>query len=189
MSLDNSWIDALALASHPPRLSKAESLYRVMAADKALDTCEHLPYLRSVAKGNILEIGVHCGVSTTALLAGVEDNGGHLWSVDVHPACRYIWYGHPQWTFCCPWTDDKVSPTLPLDVVFIDGDHSYNCVWLDLDAWVPKVRPGGLILCHDAASPSFPGVRQAINEYCAARSLKHELRPGSNGLEVIYAAN
>lgn len=31
----------------------------------------------------ILELGVRGGISTSALLAGVEKSGGHLWSVDV----------------------------------------------------------------------------------------------------------
>ncbi len=64
-------------------------VYHRMVDDEKLDTHAHLPFIKSVAKGNVLEIGVHCGISTTALLAGIEENGGHLWSVDVHPACRY----------------------------------------------------------------------------------------------------
>lgn len=167
--------------------SPRQELYEAMALDARLDTYEHLPFLRSVARGNVLEIGVHCGVSTTAFLAGLEDYGGHLWSVDVHPACRYVWYGHPQWTFFCPWSGEQVTPNLPLDVLFIDGDHSYPAVMADLEKWVPEVRPGGLVLCHDADCASFPGVRQAIDAYCGANELLHELRKGSNGLEVIYA--
>lgn len=160
--------------------------YATMCADKALDTHAHLPFLHDVAQGNILEIGVHCGISTTAFLAGLEEKGGHLWSIDVHPSCRYACFGHPQWTFYCPWAGDKPQPDLPLDVLFIDGDHSYGWVTQDLSMWAPKVKAGGLILCHDADSPSFPDVRKAIDDYCVCWGLKHELRPGSNGLEVIY---
>jgi len=163
----------------------ARELFAVMSQDQQLDTWAHLPFLRSVAKGNVLELGVHVGMSTTALLAGVEENGGHLFSVDVHPSCRYVWYGHPQWTFFCPWSGDVVSPDLPLDVLFIDGDHSYGSVSADLEAWAKKVRPGGLVLLHDADCPAFPGVRQAIEEFCGT-NIRHELRPGSNGMEIIY---
>ena|ERR1041385_7955651 len=163
----------------------AYTRYQVIRHDEQLDTHAHLPFLRSVAKGNVLEIGVHCGISTTALLAGLEENGGHLWSIDVHPSCRYVWYGHPQWTFYCPWSGDKPQPDLPLDLLFIDGDHSYEGVMSDLN-WFHMMREGGLILCHDANTPSFPGVRKAIDEFCNRHGLKHELRPGSHGLEVIY---
>jgi predicted O-methyltransferase YrrM len=159
--------------------------YYAMCHDKTLDTYEHLQYLYSIAKGNILEIGVHCGISTTALLAGLEGNGGHLWSVDLHPSCRYVWYGHPQWTFFCPHTGDNITPDLPLDVLFIDGDHSYTGCLADLENWGPKVKDGGLILCHDSDTAGFPGVRQAIDEFCDKRKLEHEVRKGSYGLEVI----
>lgn len=164
--------------------------YHAIVADEKLDIHSHLPFLREHAKGNVLEIGVHCGISTTALLAGLEENGGHLWSVDIHPSCRYVWYGHPRWTFFCPWAGDKVAPDLPLELLFIDGDHTAEGCLNDLMTWGPMVRKGGMILVHDADCPnSFPGVRQAIDHYCQLAPLpeRRELRPGSHGLEVIYA--
>lgn len=36
-----------------------------------------------------------------------------------------------------------------IDFVFIDGDHTYPSVANDLNAWVRKVRPGGIIAGHD----------------------------------------
>ncbi len=35
------------------------------------------------------------------------------------------------------------------DLVYIDGDHRYNAVKADIEAWLPKVRPGGTIAGHD----------------------------------------
>lgn len=159
--------------------------YALIAADDKLDTHAHLPFLKEHAKGNILEIGVHCGISTTALLAGLEENGGHLWSVDVHPSCRYVWYGHPQWTFVCPWAGES-KPDELFNLAFIDGDHEHKAVFADLIYVLPRMMPGSMILCHDADTLSFPGVRQAIEQVCNEFNLKHELRPGSHGLEVIY---
>jgi predicted O-methyltransferase YrrM len=37
-----------------------------------------------------------------------------------------------------------------LDLLFIDGDHSYEGVKRDYELYVSKVKPGGLILFHDA---------------------------------------
>lgn len=37
----------------------------------------------------------------------------------------------------------------PLDFLFIDGDHSYEGVKADFEAYAPLVRPGGLIALHD----------------------------------------
>ncbi len=47
-----------------------------------------------------------------------------------------------------------------IDVIFIDGDHSFEGVTADIRAWVPKVKPGGLILFHDS---DLPDVRAGIN--------------------------
>lgn len=36
-----------------------------------------------------------------------------------------------------------------LDFVFIDGNHKYQYVKQDINAWFPKVRQGGIIAGHD----------------------------------------
>lgn len=36
-----------------------------------------------------------------------------------------------------------------LDFVFIDGDHRYECVLEDINAWLPKVKSGGVLAGHD----------------------------------------
>lgn len=50
-----------------------------------------------------------------------------------------------------------------LDFVFIDASHEYAHVLLDIDAWLPKVKPGGILAGHDY-TPSWPGVVKAVNE-------------------------
>jgi predicted O-methyltransferase YrrM len=42
-----------------------------------------------------------------------------------------------------------------VDFVYIDACHLYSGVKKDLDAWVPKVRKGGLIAGHDFAGTYF----------------------------------
>ena len=50
-----------------------------------------------------------------------------------------------------------------LDLVFIDGDHKYECVKEDIEAWWPKLKQGGVMLGHDY-SVGLPGVIQAVDE-------------------------
>ncbi len=48
--------------------------------------------------------------------------------------------------------------------LYLDGDHSYEGVKRDLEAWVPKVVKGGVIAGHDYLSGEY-GVNQAVNEF------------------------
>ena len=49
-----------------------------------------------------------------------------------------------------------------LDVVFIDANHDYIEVKKDIEAWLPKVKFGGIISGHDY--PGWDGVVRAVNE-------------------------
>ena len=70
-----------------------------------------------------------------------------------------------------------VSRVPQVDMVFIDGSHSYEYVARDLELWAPKAR---YILCgHDW---TWPGVVRAVNEYTA------QARYGSTGDLVWYKA-
>jgi predicted O-methyltransferase YrrM len=52
---------------------------------------------------------------------------------------------------------------ITFDCIFIDADHDYNNIYADILAWMPLLRPGGIICGHDF-QPSFPGVMQAVQE-------------------------
>ena len=60
-------------------------------------------------------------------------------------------------------------PPEPCDLVFVDGDHSYDGVRRDYDHWRDAVRPGGHLLFHDGAqgrlfAPAMPGVARLVEE-------------------------
>jgi hypothetical protein len=46
-----------------------------------------------------------------------------------------------------------------LDAAFIDADHSFEAVCADIDAWLPKIKPGGVLAGHDA---NESGVKEAV---------------------------
>lgn len=55
-----------------------------------------------------------------------------------------------------------------VDIVFLDGDHSYSGVNQDINLYLPKVRPGGIISGHDYGNPDkanhvLAGVKKAVD--------------------------
>ncbi|MEM6530769.1 MAG: class I SAM-dependent methyltransferase, partial [Chloroflexota bacterium] len=51
--------------------------------------------------------------------------------------------------------------TFAIDLLFVDGDHSYKGVSRDLRLYLPHLRPGGILIMHDSA---YSPVRSAIDE-------------------------
>lgn len=149
------------------------------------DMQDHMVFLFDVAKGNVMEIGVRGGQSTSALLAGVETHGGHLWSVDVNH-CPV--FENEQWSFIQANSiteAERIKTIIPesLDVLFVDGDHSYEGCLSDLQTYGPRAK---LILIHDCLCPdTFPGVRKAAEDYAAALGVPLTIREGSYGLGIL----
>jgi len=162
----------------------------------------HLPYLHQRAKAAkvALELGVRSGCSTAALLCGMEEGDGILWSVDIDQpqAPAYDWLGHPRWVF--HQGDDVIlaaTDLLPaeLDLLFIDSSHRYSHTLSELQLYGPRVKVGGVILLHDTELEVAPGsaddndkgypVRRAVQDWCRHVFLTPEWREGCNGLGVI----
>lgn len=49
-----------------------------------------------------------------------------------------------------------------IDVIFIDASHSKEDVLKDIKAWLPKMKPGGMMAGHDYTS--WPGVKKAVDQ-------------------------
>jgi predicted O-methyltransferase YrrM len=46
--------------------------------------------------------------------------------------------------------------TGPVDVVFVDGDHTYDGCVGDILGWLPHIHPGGYIAVHDYRKDDIP---------------------------------
>lgn len=80
-----------------------------------------------------------------------------------------------------PETLKMISETLQgdvLDVLFIDGDHSYDGVKCDFEMYAPLVRKGGLIAFHDIMEHP-PEAR------CEVSVFWHEIKTQYKHLEII----
>jgi predicted O-methyltransferase YrrM len=129
--------------------------------------------LRAVARGRrrVVEIGVYEG-SSAVVLCEVLDAGAELHLIDPFgqqgsalPAGwgategaskrvvaraqrradgpRVTWHVDYSAAVAARWSE-------PVDLVFIDGDHSEEGARADWDGWNGFVAPGGVVLFHDA---------------------------------------
>jgi cephalosporin hydroxylase len=57
-----------------------------------------------------------------------------------------------------------------IDVLFIDGDHSYEGVKADFELWSTLVSPGGLVIFHDI-------LPHKVVAHCEVDKLWNELKP------------
>lgn len=129
-------------------------------ADGVADTDWMLPMFWGIARGfldvKVGEIGMRFGVSTMAFALAARDVGGHVWSIDcdecidgrrnVHAA------GLSDVHTFIHGDSAAVEFPEPLDVLFIDGEHSYAALSLDFGMHARRVKPGGVILFHDTSS-------------------------------------
>lgn len=134
---------------------------------------QHLTTLNFIVREfklkEVLELGTQQGYSTVALAYAVESIGGHLTSVDIK---------------ACPLANEKMkdrklrhwsffekcdSRTLPwnkdVDCLFIDSEHSYGQMKIDLEKYEPFVKKGGFIILHDVIGYRGKGMCEAIDEY------------------------
>lgn len=72
----------------------------------------------------------------------------------------------------------KIASTVPIDVVYIDGNHDFDYVMLDLLLWSRKVRSGGVVAGHDFYDFRHAGVVPAVTAYAQANGLEWYLTDG-----------
>ena len=139
---------------------------------------------RNVEIGPVAEIGRFKGGSTV-VFANALPEGVELWSYDLHVALRPDMTGEQldrelDEALTRLGVRDKVHllvgdsrtvdpPPEPLELLFIDGDHSYEGAKADFERWSAFVRPGGHVLFHDAVDTGgygnvYPGVARAVAE-------------------------
>jgi len=177
----------------PPALNGFEDLAFLFSSNQLnhgiaslqLDEAALLYHLaRHAESGPFAEIGRFKGGSTiifaTALPPGVE-----LWSYDLHVALRPDMPGEEldrelAATLARYGLDARVHllvadsrtaepPPEPLELLFIDGDHSYEGARADFERWGEFVRRGGHLLFHDAVDTGaygnvYPGVARLVAE-------------------------
>lgn len=144
----------------------------------------------------VVEIGSAYGGSSLLMLVHLQ-HGARLFSIDpfvvdsmasfnaTEEGCRAAVgralrdLGAPerleQWALLPTYSYKAIQTwDVPIDAIFIDGDHTYSAVKQDYQEWLPKVRQGGIIMFHDscreagategAYANGWPGPTQLVTE-------------------------
>ena len=151
-----------------------------------------------IPHGVIVEVGSWKGRSTRVLGAAALDTGGVVFAVDAwcgsaseeadslvnrvpgHEAFDYFsranadlitagyivplhMYSHQAARALA-----RVGMAGQIDMLWVDGDHLYESVKTDLDAWLPLVKPGGLVCGHDYGRDYL---QRAVHEHFAPEAV------------------
>jgi predicted O-methyltransferase YrrM len=163
---------ALELAPHSVERAQGEALRDLAIAEGAQQT---------------IEVGLALGISALFLCQAVLERGGSHVAVD--PFQRDSWDGAGLRTLREAGVEDMVEVieqdsrlALPrlvdegrrFDLAFIDGDHRFEGVFIDLYYMTRLVRPGGVVVLDDTWMPS---VRMAVGY--VERNLGAALEPAA----------
>jgi hypothetical protein len=158
-----------------------------MITDDMHNWKDSYPHLSKIINQMGLRVGVELGVAAGRHSRYILENTGidKLWSIDrwQHVSGYDDEMNLPQnehdelYLYVCSAlsrfgarssiirSDTTLASTIfadkTLDFVYVDADHSYEGCKKDLLAWIPKIRPGGIISGHDL---NWSSVNKAITE-------------------------
>ena len=146
----------------------------------------------ATGRGAIVEIGSWKGRSTTWLASGARLAGLRVHAVDPHRGSREDPAADTLTEFRANLAQsglsDVVEPLVmtseeasarvdgPIELLFIDGDHSYEGVRRDAELWLPRVMDGGTVMLHDVATAAYNGPRRVVREMVCRDPAFHRIR-------------
>jgi cephalosporin hydroxylase len=128
------------------------------------------------ANHSIIDIGTRNGGSAIVLAMSSQSP---VYTIDIKPDPRESGFGYwkipplrehfDSFPFgkritqvtCTSW--EYIHTGLPIGLVFIDGDHTYEGVSKDWHHFYPMVEDGGYILVHDYDVAQFPDVTKFLD--------------------------
>jgi cephalosporin hydroxylase len=128
------------------------------ASQRQNELAQALALVASIAPAVIVEIGCDAGgtlycwrqlcdrVYGITLVDNSPATGGQQYPLTDHGAVVLRADSHDPLSVA--WLIDQLDGC-QVDVLHIDGDHSYDGVRADYEMYSPVVRPGGLVLFHD----------------------------------------
>lgn len=147
-------------------------------------------------RGAIVEIGSWKGRSTTWLASGARLAGHRVYAIDPHRRSREYPDAETKHEFLANLARNGLTAAVeplvmtseeaaarvagPVELLFIDGDHSYEAVRRDAELWLPRLIDGGTVMFHDVATAAYSGPRRVVREIVCRSPLFHRIsRVGS----------
>ncbi len=153
-----------------------------------LTAAEKLALLRlagSTPGGSFVEVGSYLGASACYIAAGILGAGGRakLYCVDTWRNDAMTEGSRDTYAVFLENTRRYRETVVPLrgvsaavagtfarrvDFLFVDGDHTYEGVKADVDAWLPLASDGATVVFHDIGWAD--GVAKVVREEIAPRA-------------------
>lgn len=192
------------------RRARAPRRFRVVKLTNVIPDRDHFGRLLNALnlRGHAVEIGTHLGLFAEQLLERWEGACLHLvdpWQTampDYHDDISVMGDREPHYRAAmarlerfegrfqvhrktsleaCATFDDS-----SLDFVYVDGNHAYEHVKQDVEAWWPKVKPGGLLAGHDWGGEWRRNVRRAVLSLACPLGLRVWLVHDRDGYRSWY---
>jgi predicted O-methyltransferase YrrM len=133
----------------------------------------------------VVEVGTGKGTSLARILTGLTFHiDAMVWSIDLLDcieARKHIESCQiPNWRYRL-LVGDSVAVAKewdePLDMLYLDGNHSYEGVLADVDAWYPHLLVEGILAFHDYGNRKHE-VTRAVDDAMKNREVERVARVG-----------
>jgi predicted O-methyltransferase YrrM len=143
----------------------------------------------TLTSGGIVEIGTYHGGGTTLLLEASSHTNRRVSSIDrfspsqmapvhrrddFHESCKKVFEKNKNRLSLIVEYSKDVVIYHSYDLLFIDGNHSYEGVKTDLEVHFPRLEIGGIVVFHDYGSikESHKQVTKAVDEWVDSGHIK-----------------